>query len=232
MTEWLVQLKGSKIDLENLKKILEKSDPCIIQDEFGYYLKTDKWNLIEDPTQIKSDALKLIQQLDNATYLHFRDMPPISYGQLIKIDDDRKKHHFLFAEATVFNIKTRATPKFEGDFSNEQQKHDVVKLFETATKDTQVTEALRFYRIGDWINLYKSYEIMRDSIGGESKIFQNNWATKKIVGRFTQTAQSYDSIGDEARHASRKYKPHKEPMSINEAQKIIGDLLKKWIDSI
>jgi hypothetical protein len=44
-------------------------------------------------------------------------------------------------------------------------------------------------------------------------------------------AQSREALGDEARHASKKYVPPIDPMSIHEAKAIIGDVLQNWINA-
>ncbi|MDP9458250.1 MAG: hypothetical protein M3Q60_21300 [Actinomycetota bacterium] len=50
--------------------------------------------------------------------------------------------------------------------------------------------------------------------------------------RFTGTAQSREELGDEARHASEKYKPPTNPMSLNEARAFVKSVIRAWISAL
>jgi hypothetical protein len=52
------------------------------------------------------------------------------------------------------------------------------------------------------------------------------------LDRFSQMAQSRAGLGDDARHASKKYKPPAKSLSLTEAKNIIGVLLQNWINSL
>ena len=75
-----------------------------------------------------------------------------------------------------------------------------------------------------WVTLYKIYEIIRDNIR-EKKIIQI--LTKNELSRFTGTAQSRGQIGDDARHAAKKFIGHPQPMTIEEANELIKKLINR-----
>jgi hypothetical protein len=83
-----------------------------------------------------------------------------------------------------------------------------------------------------WFNLYKVFEIIRDECIGEESLVARNFIPKRDLKRFTQSAQSRELLGDEARHASRKYKPPEIPMTIDEARRLIKQLFSKWVKTI
>ena len=75
-----------------------------------------------------------------------------------------------------------------------------------AERNPRLADALRYFARGDWVNLYKAWEVVRDAAGAVHAIIANGWADRTEQGRFTGTAQSKDQLGDDARHASGKYK--------------------------
>jgi len=236
MAEWRVQLQGNNIDLQELKEILSDHDPMIIQENSDFYLKSKGWDQLEEAEQVRDQAKHVIGLLDSAAYVHFRDTAPITIGHIIRVDGDGRRRNFVFAEVHLaLHSRVRATATVTGPGGQpveSQQEHPIIRTLRASTKHSSVADALGFLRKGDWIGLYKAYEIVRDEVHGEEKIIRQGWLTKASISRFTQTAQSREALGDDARHASHKYKPPQKPMSIHEARAIIGDLLQKWIDTL
>lgn len=103
----------------------------------------------------------------------------------------------------------------------------VRKLVKT---DTSVTNAIRLLgtREGDWVNLYKVLEIVKGDVG--RKIIDNGWASKKILDRFTNTANTSNAIGDDARHAADKFQPPAVPMTLPEARALIASVVMRWVE--
>lgn len=94
-----------------------------------------------------------------------------------------------------------------------------------------VENALYFFREGTWDNLYKVYEIIRDDTGSEQAIIKKSWGSKPELHRFTQTVQSSEALGNDARHASKRYKPPAQPMSLSEAKSLIRGILMNWMQT-
>lgn len=82
------------------------------------------------------------------------------------------------------------------------------------------------------VNLYKAWEIVRDAAGGEHTLIANGWTTKKTKNRFMQTAQSRKALGDDARHASERYKAPESTMSVDEARAFVKSVIGKWIRTL
>jgi hypothetical protein len=85
---------------------------------------------------------------------------------------------------------------------------------------------------GDWFNLYKAWEIVCDAADGSHAIVGNGWAAERDRRRFTGTAQSRTELGDEARHASERYKAPKDPMTLNEARAFVRSVIRAWVSTM
>jgi hypothetical protein len=236
MAQWRVQLQGEQFDLQELKEILLGNDPCILEEDSNFYLTSKAWNKLGESREVHDQAKDFIQLLENAAYLHFRDTAPISIGGMVRIDDDGRRQHILIAEAgriTLRGVRVKATGTVgEPKAIASGPEHQLIKVLRNSPKDPLVKDALKFYRKGDWVSLYKAYEIVNDAVHGKREIVRRGWIPKESINRFTQTAQSRKALGDEARHASVKFDPPKNPMTINEAKTIIGSLLQKWLESL
>lgn len=235
MAEWRVQLQGEQFDLQELKEILTRHDPRIIEEDSKFYLTSKAWDELRESREVHGRAKDFIQLLENAAHIHFGDTAPLTIGNIVRIDDDGRKHHILIAEPGHFTLRggrVRATTTGGPKPIESRREHQVIKVLRASKKSAAVVDALRFFRKGDWVSLYKTYEIVRDDVHGEQSITDRGWLTKLTRSRFTGTAQSREALGDEARHASHTYRPPKKPMSIREARSIIAELLLKWIDSL
>src|SRR5262245_12013504 len=104
---------------------------------------------------------------------------------------------------------------------------DVISLVTVAMENVRLLEALRYFApSGSWANLYKALEVVQDEIGGD--IHRKGWASKRELDRFTQTANSTSAVGRDARHAKRRFTPPKRPMSLEEADELIRNVLMRW----
>ncbi len=134
-------------------------------------------------------------------------------------------------------MRSRLTAKLAvGDQSSgeeaPQTPNEVAALVNLADQNEKVADALRFYARGDWVNLYKAWEVVRDAAGGETELIRKGWATKAQRRRFTGTAQSCRELGDAARHASEEYQPPKNPMSLDEARTFLRSVIEAWIRTL
>jgi hypothetical protein len=240
LTEWRVNVQGDQFHLETLGETLANHDPCIIREGNDYYLIGKEWNQVDDARAIRERAEEFAGILENATYLHSHDVAPLTIGGVVKIDDDGRQHYVLIPatgtyKVTVQPVRLTWTRTVSGTFpepKHDAQEHRLVRFLRAAKINSNVRDAQKFYRKSDWFSLYKVYEIVSDDVGGKEQIASRNWISKPTLNRFTQMAQSSAGLGDDARHASRRFKPPPKPMSLLEAKEVIAKLLRCWIDSL
>ena len=230
MSEWRVELLGDLIDLQYAYEAFSSVDPCVIREESRFFLKANEFEYAPDSGHVRSRASEITKLISNAVHLHYRATRPIMIGHVIHIDDTGQSHHFVFANDDFQSREVVAGIVIDGtDFAPTAT--SVLHIFRAARDRTNVSDALAYFSQGDWINLYKIYEIARDTIGNEKRLIERRWVTRDALKRFTQTAQSRDAIGDSARHAAKKYKAPPNPMSVHEARALVGDLLQRLVDT-
>jgi len=108
-----------------------------------------------------------------------------------------------------------------------------IKHLAGAQGNTDATEALEILAVEptNWVRLYKVYEIIRDA-GALEPARQAVGTSNNELERFTRTANHQQASGSEARHARLNADPPRNPMSIEQARDLIGQLLIAWLDSM
>lgn len=216
--EWLVKLKGAKHDLNELPSVFNFPLVTVIRLKDDFYLKSAELNKLKDAGKVLKSSKHLIEMVNGAAKLHFDHYGQVDVDNSITgIDENGHTHGFGFGFGTGRKINV----SYE----------DPARVKEWLTKAIQeknVADILRFFSDQNWFNLYKIYELVKAEAGD---VVSCGWLTKGELNRFTQTAQSQESLGDAARHASKKFKPHKDPMSLIEAKSFIKALLLNWLSS-
>lgn len=232
MAKWLVQLSGDKFDLEDLPQWFNDPELEVIEKLDGYYLKSILFEQLGDAVLVRSKANVLLELLIGSAKLFRPDISDIKLGSVTeKTENGHRRHHHLL----VSSIKMRSKVSAVNLIVDGEEKHEIIprptKWAMIAGKNHLVRHALQYW-VSDhrsWINLFKILEVIESDVGGD--IYTNNWISKKAVNRFSQTANSYSAIGNEARHAKNIVPSPTNPMKIKEASNLIKALLEKWIDS-
>lgn len=237
MPKWLVRLKGERFDLEDFPKLLRSPEVKVVEEDGSFYLESSEFNSLTSAEEVRERGRALIKLINRVTKFNRDNFLGISEDAIIRVEDDGKRHGYLFLEEAV-TIRTRVKVSAQvtviaadGSEKVTTQPSALESLIEVAQKYNVVADALGFYRDGTWSSLYKAYEIIRDDVGGKHQIIKNGWSADSYINRFTQTAQSRAALGDSARHASKKYIPPAQPMTLVEARVLIKTILSRWVSS-
>jgi hypothetical protein len=103
-----------------------------------------------------------------------------------------------------------------------------------AARHHDVTEALAIMSqpaaLG-WIELYKVFEIVRDSVKPNT-LEKSGLVTANDLSAFSASANRPDVSGTDARHARMSGGPPKHHMSLAEGRQFVSGLVGAWIDSL
>ena len=238
MTEWLVRLKGHVFDLQELSDRFTSNDRNVKKADDGhYYLRSSDFNQESDPDAVSKRAQDLIAHMNGAVkLLSGGSYRPVEFDVVTHVDDDGKRHHHITLSGTV-EAGSRMTATLSVGETGEtldapRPTSEAESLVDLADRNEKVADALRFYEKGDWVNLYKAWEVVCDAAGGLHQVVNNGWATESDRSRFTHTAQSRAVLGDEARHASERIKAPKDPMTLDEAQAFVRSVIQAWVATL
>ena len=239
MIERLVRLKGHRFDLEELSEHFTSDKLNVRQDEDGYYyLRSSEFNQMSDSSAVEERGRELLQYMNGIAKLLFGPgYRAVEYDAAARIEEDGQRYHTVGSSVTIsgrsrMSVKPTVIRADEAGEDALQPPDKAEALVNLADRDTKVADALRFQERGDWFNLYKAWEIICDAAGGSHEVVRNGWAEERDRRRFTGTAQSRAELGDEARHASEKYKAPQNPMTLDEAQGFVRSVIRAWIDTL
>jgi hypothetical protein len=231
MSNWSVQITGDKFDLEELPGWFNTPELMMVKESDGIYIHSSHFDSSKDSNEVRSLAEELIEKINGVSKLYRSDFQPLKIGAVVREKEDGSKDiHLSVSDSVIITCKTRVKLSGNGD-EHEPSVPKPITWLNVAQKFEEVSHALRIWEKGplDWINLYKIFEIVESDVGG--KIYQQEWITKADANRFSQTANSAEALGDEARHAKQHVPAPPIPMTLQEAQHNIKELLIKWIES-
>ena len=212
--EWLVQIKGDLYDLKVLSKFFNSPELCIMQERKTFLMKSTNLNSLKKANDVRKNACKIIS-LINGAGLPIRVRPLLEVGKIYRVLENGKREACTTSSSSMSdgmlldgNVYVEVV-KSTGSVQKVQLGNLIQKWVKIAQHDQNVDRVLSFLGTDnlDWKNLYCIFEVIESDVGGISKITSNGWAPKKSIKLFTQTAQSYDAIGIEARHGKHIIPP-------------------------
>lgn len=164
------------------------------------------------------------------------DYQPVELDVVTQPEEEGNRRQYVALTGSLearSRVSAKLTVTRKGDYPNvPSPPGEVESMFAIAERDQRVADALRYFDRGDWVNLYKAWETVGDAAGGAHTLIANGWADETEQSRFTGTAQSRKVLGDEARHASERYKGHKNPMTLDEARAFVQSVMEAWAKTL
>jgi hypothetical protein len=227
---WGTAVQGKRSDIVHWEAALKKPfDPWVENHDDQTLLRSAAFDELESANEVRDRAVALIDRLNGAMALS-RDSGPLRFDGVTQFMSDGTRNRILFAE--IFEemdaFDTVATVTVTGPDGQPvppppPTASDVQVWAGLAESDDLLDDALIYFGTAtEWFDIYKTLEtLILKSGGGEEKAFLSlNWAPKKDVERLKRTANW-------ARHAKRKFAPPPNPMKLDDARKLIGQLLRR-----
>ena len=232
---WEIVLAGDSVDLRSLSESFADGDPKILERDGKYLFCWSVLDRLSDAARVQADAEEQIARLSGAASLLLGAIKPIEVTQVILIHDDGSCGIHVSAGSIgwAFRVSVSAVQSRRADGTEEIHRlADPAEAWLTAAEiSDDVARALRLSagREHGWVELYRLLEIVEDSVG-RNGITDAGWATKRQLARFRHTANSFEAVGDDARHGHKHFQPPRHPMSLNDARELIRQVLRQWLD--
>ncbi len=229
--EWIVTLSGSTHILEELSKVFDTPDICIQKENSNFVLRSKDFINFTSDDQVRESTDAMLALLNGASKLNLGYHPPITIEHISRIYDDGKRHcHVLLEpEPILVSAVCSVVTVIHSDGTTEElhPADPVVTWVALSKRDTHVKYALCLIEndFETWYGLYKVFEVIRGDIGDIAK---KGWCTQGELKRFTQTANSAEAVGLNARHAKHIPVPS-DPMSLSSAKSFIRKLVDEWL---
>jgi hypothetical protein len=224
------------MDLALLAEALDEPPTTVAEVDGEYRLSHEPLNEIEDAAAARAELERMAVRLQALARLRWgRDMGDIRASVLVGLDQDG--HRTQYIAAGPVNVRVRVLPVrmmvtgSDGEVISPSPDPMPGEL-QLALDDDSVDEALYFLQrpAPSWSELYKVYEVVRDDVK-RKRIISNGWATHRELRRLTGTANHPALAGRDARHARQSTPPMTDPMSLADAQELVGRIVRAWIAS-
>lgn len=228
---WYVVVRGIDSDLARLKAVSERSSEVSLEEEVP-----NEWRLrsvtvephleAEDARSALEDLLvRLADVAAAAGYTRVR----VSAGALGRSREDGAFDQWVFPETIRSRAQVFPPTVSEGGVLPEPFE---AKLLRLVAGNEHLRLAVHFLNADlSWFNLWKSYENVRDGNGGEKDLIARGWTTDDACERFRRTANTRSAVGDGARHAKIGVPPPPNPMTLEEAEDYVRELLLRWVSA-
>lgn len=227
--EWVVTLSGSAHILEELSKVFDTPEICIQKDHDAFVLKSRDFADLVSYDKVRDHTTEILTSLNGAAKLSLGSGSPIKIGSISEIRDDGTRHAYVSVASSIVASATCSISRIHADGTIEESHpaDPAIVWMALSRRDAHVKKALRLIEndFETWYGLYKVFEIIREDAGNIAK---RGWCTRAELKKFTQTANSPDALGVNARHAKAIPAPS-DPMSLSSAASFIRKLMSAWL---
>jgi hypothetical protein len=235
VTEVRAQLRGHTFDLDRLAWSFPTGDPRVGVDDHGHYLTGSALDgLLDDGSILYERASSMLRRVNGVARALDGDFRPVSLTGRFSDETGRQSHVVI---ADVIEVRDQALPitAVLGGVPQEPPRPGPGYLG-LSERNSDVADALNIRGTPgaqlSWSDLYKVFEIVRDSVGGERVIVKNGWVSQSAISRFKHSANHPEASGDQARHARMSGGPPSQPMWLNQVRWWISSLVQQWFDSL
>lgn len=250
MVTVFAELEGHSFDIDALARHFPSGEPRIVVIDEGTFLAAELDDLFNDAGRLVEAATEHLDRLNGYAVLmdagyrrvrlrnkFFRESNP-AHVHVVVHDEARARESVTVVmlgtaeeRATAFGVTAIVggvpvqppPPEGPSHLARAASDKDVADLLALVGKAERLS----------WSELYKVFEIIRDSIGrGRDGLVATGWTTKDELSAFTGSADHHLVSGiHDGRHARSSGGPPKRTMTLDEAQRYIRDLARRWLDS-
>jgi len=233
MASWRIRLEGSAESLSALPRFLPSSCSLGTEDR-ATYLDSPLFAESMKAEELMSAGECLLDAANLVATLHIPRWQAVKCDSAFRVREDGTRLNVkLVSTRIAVSATLTASPtviRADGSIDPPVQAAQYNELADLVTTNQPLRTALFLLGEGSWASLYKAYEIVRDAVGGERRLYQLQWVSTALLTRFTRTCQSPRVLGAEARHGVEVGVPPSNPVSHTEAKRIIADLIRNWSD--
>lgn len=218
---WIVRLAGNDADLEELPFWFPSGMTFAFTEGREVYIASERF----EPSMSAFDVAKVAQTLMDewnaiVALIWAAFIPPTIDNVIEETSEGRRVHHVLAVANCAGRSKVRAV------LSGSTGPTQAQVLVEKAKSNPVLGDAVTLWALSNrnWPRLYRILEELERYLG--MTVVQAEICTAKERGRFTASANNAAVAGVDSRHAGGKFAPPINPMSFDDADAFIRNMLK------
>ena len=222
------RLVGKLEDIRTMAHLLSGPELHVVEDRGSFYLRLTQ----ADELFLEVRARDLVEAANGAYKAAFGRPIDVRVDGTLRFDSEGRRHFAVGLEAGVYvftGASIGAEIRTPEGVRIEARPDDILRSgIENLVANPSLASAYQmFYRVGDtWQGLYNVLELLQAA--GSDPVRQG-YCTKPEMSRFTQTANSFEAVGVEARHAKPDFPAPNNPMTLREAKDLFQRVLLQAI---
>ena len=222
MERWIVQLKGDRLDLQELPKWFPHGDIFAVEEDGTVFLTGPALNALQDAEAVLNCATQTLNNFAAVIFLLWNGFTKPTIRSVIHEDAAGTRSTFAFISGIASILFKASGVLVGGTASATTQAQD---LLAAGRKSAKLREALTIWSdpIRSWPRLYRVMEEIEEHFG--KPIDKAGLCSDSERVRFTRTANTAEVAGLDSRHASGKFQSPPDPLSLQEAESFLARIL-------
>lgn len=229
--KWQVNLIGDMEDLEDLSKIFSSPDLHIRHEGGGYLLESSSFIQLSDVNTVRDETDRLLTAINATKKLIFSSSTPVERGPIHAVNEGRTT---LFLQETISvgsKLRARLTiEKEDGTVDQSPPDNSIKKWIPLIDSDEKIQRVFKLinYDFNTHRGLCNIVEVIQEDhftpVMRRGEFYDD-------IDLLKRTAQSYEAIGESARHAHSRFKKPETPMELSTAKDLVIRIVRMWLDS-
>ncbi len=233
---WEVELTGDITDVRMLAESFTGEELSVDLDGEEYVLRSTEFESQDSSACVRQRAREMADLLSGSARLVFGSREPIQVGTVYRRGPGGTQGVCVFPGTAHVLVRTHR-PTIEvghpdGTKSISRPADQMVKWVRLALHDSEVAKALRLCGppVHEWCDLYRLDEVIRKDEYAVRQALPTKMPSKAKLEVFRRCAQDPAVAGDKARHGRWNQDPPPNPISLADAQLIVDQFLKAWLE--
>ncbi len=225
MARWLVQLSGDRMDLEEFPRWFPDGEVFAIEENGTFYLMGDAFETLPNAEAVLGEAVRALDRFTAVISLLWPSLRKPTASHVIRETDEGNRGVYVFLSDGI-SARAKAGAVLSGGAPHPPPRPtQAQEMLRRAIRSPHLEVALSLWadRMRSWPRLYRILEEIERHLSKTVDVAGLCSATQRA--RFTRTANTAEVSGADARHATGRFVPPANPMSLSEAAEFVGQML-------
>lgn len=229
---WWIEIRfTSEADIAVFQKSVNDSVVRLVEFQERFFIEDSRIADSEETSRVFQYAKEALPRLNAAIRLLCPEYIPAEFVCVVELFENGQSK--ACASSDMFTMRgIDSYHRIVAYLNGPEARLD--RILEIPDDDRDVRDALYYAgsRENAWFNLYKTYEIIASRVDGQKGMVGRGWASRNQLERFTRTANHQQATGSFSRHARLPQAAPEDPMTVFEAQALVEELLRRWINEV
>lgn len=225
---WRAVLGGDATDLRLVAPFVDDAHVRIVDTNGAHFLLSQRFDELTYPSDVYAAACTLVQLITGAANVRLGKRIEVTVSGVVPPGGDTDQPHQFVVVPTITSRAQVFPPTLLAAGQPPARPPSLGLEFAQPSGPVELVFRL-LSEPPTWTSLANVVDAIEEDVGGDAALRGRPWAWRSELRRFKGTANSIEASGMTARHAKRRFRPPKHPMSLAEAEEFVRRLTSAWI---